>query len=302
MNALPYDLFIRYLVTRGIIELDAVNAELVRLCLPKITKEQLTVHYNLVNNHLPQHMLTQWEKRNYTSDFMQWMKVLEVSELWFYGSKEFRSKDYQWVKLVYDIHSDLTLRLAINALVMKGIKDSELCETINIKYAAMIKPIHLKLYRSAFWNPERMTRASWRSYLGKVETTEKLMIFTALTEDVEVVKTELGLPSRISLSDSLQYLLSSSYNKARFYLKQSSPTMNKEARHWITTVMQLADKYDKHRTGDIQDFGKTLQMEFEFVENEFPIPDPETLAQLKKESEERMKTGEDAENEGAGGV
>ena len=62
--------------------------------------------------------------------------------------------------------------------------------------------------------------------------------------------------------------------------------------------MNLADKYEKYRSADSSDFSKSLQMEFEYIDNEFPTPDESTLSLLndRLKSKEEKRTKEDEED------
>lgn len=288
MDSKPYDVFIRFLITKGAEVEGEVNEKLKELNLPEISAKAFMRHYETTLKLLPPAFLKQIEKQDFTTDFLKWMKVLGIEELWLL-EKPFRRQDHLWVKLVYDISTDPVLRININSLLVKGIKTDDLAELVGRKFSTLLKPHHVDLYRRVFFDPARMTRAAWRSYLGVLEPADRAIMFTALTEDINTLKTELGLPSITSLSDSLQYLFSSSYQKCRFYLKQTSPIANDEARKWISTTIHLADKYDKYKAGDVADFSKTLQMEFEFIDQEFPTPDAETLGYLKTEIDAKAK-------------
>ena len=119
------------------------------------------------------------------------------------------------------------------------------------------------------------------------------ILFTCFSENLETVKAALELPSKTSSSDILQFLLSQSYQKAKQYLRFSSPDTNEEARKWISQVIQLSDKYEKHRTGDVEDFGKSLQMEFDYIDTEFMTPDEQSIKELKETAEKLTKKEED---------
>ena len=219
------------------------------------------------------------------------MKVLDVKELWDY-EKPFKTSDYQYIKLLYDLHSDPRLRLTIGALLIKGVRAEDIVQMVNLKFASMLKAEHVILYEKFFWNHRRMTRKEWKEYLVDRDSFEKHILFLCFSEDIETVKAALELPSKTSSSDMLQYMLSQSFQKAKHYLKYNSPDQNAEAREWIKVTMSLSDKYEKHRTGDVEDFGKTLQMEFDYVESDFMTPDDQMLTdveQKKKDNEARER-------------
>lgn len=285
----PYDLYLRFLVTKGLHDTKEINEALEGLALPKVSDDEIDRQYHIVFDHIPKPVQKQIETQSHEGDFRRWMKMLEVDELWSFEKRYKRSED-QWLKLVYDIHSDPKLRLTLGAILMKGVKPSDVMQMVNLKYACMLREPHIEVYQKFFWNIQRMTRADWKRYLSHVDNYEKMILFTCLSEDVEAVKVALDLPSTSHVSEMLQYMMANAYAKAKHYLRSSSPATNGEARKWVDTTLKLVDKYQKHRTGDIDDFGKSLQMEFDYVASEFMTPDD----QMKSEMEAERKKLEEA--------
>jgi len=284
----PYELYVRFLVTKGYSNTASVNEDLARLGLHPISNSYWEKQFNLVHDLVPAPVSKQILEKKYYGEFYQWMKTLEVAPLWDY-EKAFFKAESRYTKLVYDIHMDPLMRLTINALLLKGSKHKDLAQDISFKFTSMVREPHLALYETFFWNVKRMTRGAWRNYLADCDDFEQSTLFIALTESLDILRTNLELPSKVSLSDNLQYLLTQSFTRAKRYLRLDTPDSNKEARNWIKTVMELADKYAKHRTGDMDDFGKTLQMEFDYIVEDFPTPDDAVVQELKQKSEMQKK-------------
>jgi hypothetical protein len=280
--AAPYDLFLRYLATTGIDNLDEVNAKLDDLNLPKLVgSSDFTTQLKLVFDSVPPGIASQIENKTYGPDFLNWMGVLEVKDLWL-GEKRFLDPTKKSIiKLVYDINQDHQLKTAINALLIKKTMLGDIVQTVSSKFSALIQEAHISIYTRFFFDPCRMTRKDWKSYLRACSVDEVKVYTLALTEPLDVVKTELGLPSKVSVCDSMQFLLSKAILKSKSYLNVATPEGNREARAWIDTVIKLSDKYEKYRSGDSDDFAKTLQLKFEFVDSEFAHPDDETVKELK---------------------
>jgi hypothetical protein len=298
--AVPYDLFLRFLATKNVVDLRDVNAALADLNLPEVRQAVFDVQYRQVSSTVPKGVLAQIENQSYSVDFMKWMRVLEVDALWAY-EKAFRDPVKRpVVKLTYDIHQDLQIRLVINALLIKGVPPADLLNSIRSRFASMLKEEHVALYRNFFFNPARMSRGDWKNYLAWLEPHEQHLYFLALTEGIDVVKTELELPAKVSVSDMLQHLLSKTFQKAKTYLALSTKESNEEARRFITLTVELADKYEKYRSGDSTDFGNALQMEFEFVDTDFPTPDGETLARLQAEIKAKEAKSKDKDMDAMG--
>ena len=281
----PYELYIRFLVTKGYEDLVELNTHLNELSIITIDQGYFDRIYNFVTDTVPKPTAKQIETQILEGDFLKWMKVLDVQELWLLD-KRFRTQENAYLKLVYDIHCDPKLKLTINALLTKGLIYKDICQAINHKFSSLLKEEHVTIYEKFFWNPKRMTRSSWREYLEDCEEHEKASLFITLTEDLDTVKTYLGLPSRVNVPQSLQFLLVTAYTKARHYLALSTKEANEEARAWIDKIVTLSDKYEKHSKGDVEDFSKVLQMEFEYVDSEFPTPDIAALEDIKRKEED----------------
>lgn len=279
----PYDLYVRFLVTKGAVSHEAVNILLDDLSLKHITEDEFEKQYSIVHDNVPKPISDQISNGKYEGSFLKWMNVLQVKELWEIEPK-FRTPETAKLRLIYDIHHDPILRVTLNALITKGQKVPDVVQDVNMKFAYMLSEAHVKLYAKFFWNPESMTRQKWREYLKLVSGNERNILFIALTEPIEALKTHLDLPTRLELSASLSTLLTNSYQKAKHYMRINTPDAGREARAWIGTTLAIADKYQKYSKADTGDFAKSIQMEFDYVQNEFITPDVELLAELQKKN------------------
>lgn len=289
MSRRPYDLYIRYLFTTGIDDVYVLNEKLEELGLDEISQEEFEVISDHVVDNVPKTVLAQIEKKKYSANFMKWMRYLKVDPLWPSDDPSHATD----LKLLYDIHTDRIYRLSLQALLIKNTPLSEIQQVLAAKFAANYKERHIALYREFFFDPSRMARHDWLEYLKDKTNHEKHIYFLALSEEIDVLKAELGLYANVSVSDELSRLLRKTLNKAHQYLKLSSKESNSEARAWIGTALSLAEKYEKYRSADSSDFSKSLQMEFEYVDNEFPTPDESTLSMLA----DRMKSKEEKRGE-----
>lgn len=281
--ALPFDYYIRFLASKGFDDVNDVNDHLKELNLSPITQACFEKQTDLIYRTLPKAVLRQLESKIYEGDYLKWMRVLEVQEFWA-GEKPFIIPEQKRIlNVVLSINDDPHLRLCMNGLLMKGVRGKDLCESVNPKFSAMFKEEHTKLYQKYFFDPQRMTRSDWKVYLKSCDNKEKHIYFTALSENIEILKTELELPTSVDTTAPLQFLLTKSYMKAKQYLELSTKEANAEARAWISQVMALTEKYVKYKASDTADFAKTLQMEFDFVDNEFATPDSDVLKELQLE-------------------
>lgn len=277
----PYEVYIRFLATRGMTDLNDVNSHLSSIGLPTITQDILDRAWNLIHSVMPKGIISQIESKLYSGDFIQSMGVLEVAEFWlveepFCGMSK-SSTDSKTIKpivsAVKDYLNDLNVKFAINALLIKNEDGEKISRALATKFSISMREKHVEIYRKYFFDPKRMRRSDWKRYLKELPPSERKLYFTALTEPLEVLKTELNLPATISVSNNLQWLLSKSIQKAKVFIDAGSAEANHEARAWIDQVVKLTDKYEKYRSGDQNDFSQALQMEFDFLKDEFDTPE-----------------------------
>jgi hypothetical protein len=285
----PYDLYVRFLVTKGVPGHQEVNDLLKEVSLKPISEDEFEKQYHIVHDNITKPISDQIANQKFEGAFLKYMGLLQVRELW-QIEKPFLTPETAKHRLVYDIHHDPIMRLTINALIMKNMAVPDIVQDINMKFSYMLRDEHVMIYKKFFWNPEIMTRASWKSYLPLCDGQEKATLFTALTEDLDTVKNFLELPSRVDVSGSLQNLLVQSYHKAKHYLKLNTVEGNREARAWVGTVLAVAEKHQKYSRADVGDFAKSIQMEFDYVTADFDTPDNELLKELQAKN---MPKGDD---------
>lgn len=293
MMAIPHELYLRFLATKGFDDLKKVNEELARLGIRAVQQKDLDKQWELLHSVAPKTIIEEIEKKTYSADFLPCMKVLEVEDLW-HAEPIAGAKTKNATKLVYDILQDPSLRITVNALLIKNVSIEEITRLMAAKFAAPYKETHYDIYRRFFFNASRMTRRDWKEYLTLCQENERRLYFTALTEGVETLKTELDLPAQISVSETLQWLLAKSFQKAKSSMRVNTPDANRETREWISQIAMLADKYEKHRSGDQGDFAKALQMEFDFVEEDFATPDSDLLEEFKASQKDIAESKKDS--------
>lgn len=302
--ATPYDLYVRFLVTKGAEDVESVNSNLAELNLPPIPDQAFDLQYAVVHDHVPAGIAAQITKKTYSVDFLKWMEILQVAELWQGEKTAFTGKDQELrgrIKLVYDVHQDPGLRMTINALLIKAVPARDLTQAINSKYASLLREVHIVVYEKFFFNPRQMTRAAWKNFIRAVQELNKreaAAYFVALSSPLDEVKTDLELPAKVSSSDSLQFIATKAFQKVKSALDTKTPEGDVAAQRWITTYLNVVDKYEKHRTGDQADFGNALQMEFEFINDEFLTPDPDVLKEITDKQRREDDNGKEKESAG----
>lgn len=282
---LPYNLYIRYLVTCGYDDVTTLNGELKKRGLRPVGQRDLDDQWELIQSTLPKRLVESLGKDKTSSEFLRYMKILEVDELWKAHPTLKDSAMQSSVKLVYSILLDTAMRVTINALLIKGLQIPEITRMVSTKFSTQITERQLGIYERYFCNARLMTRSAWKEYIKECGQSEKRVYFIALTESSEVLKTELDLPSLANVGDGLQWLFTKSLLKAKSYMDVGTPEADRAAVMWADQVVKLADKYEKYRSGDQNDFAKTLQMEFDFVDEPFETPDDTTYKEVSRKQD-----------------
>lgn len=283
----PHDVYTRFLLTTGAIYDEVCEAFKV-LRLPEPSGEDVSYQEDFLEKTLPPYVQDRIKNKAYHGDFLRWMKILEVDDLW-YLEKPFRLENRESrarAKLIVDVHEDPKLRLAINSLLIKGIPPKDLVNTIASKHTMFLKEEHVRAYSKIFFSVQSMTRKHWRQYIktcgDQGYKDEGYFYLLCLSEPLDVVKTELELTAKINSSEILQYLLSKAYSNTKDMLKRGNVESRKEALPWIDTVIKLVDKYEKYRSADASDFGSALQLEFSYIDNDFDLPDVGVLEEIQE--------------------
>ncbi|NBO09710.1 MAG: hypothetical protein EBV30_10310, partial [Actinobacteria bacterium] len=74
------------------------------------------------------------------------------------------------------------------------------------------------------------------------------------------------------------------------YSRMSTPQADGQARAWAKVGFDAGVKYEKFSASDVQDFAKTVQTEFDYIESDIPTVQPDMLSQIKPPDETLDKT------------
>lgn len=292
----PYDRYVRFLITSGESEIDQINESLSELGLFAISPLSFQAQLESIVTSLPDYIEKQRINKKFDYNYYRMMKPFDVQEAW--SLMQPFCKDHtiiettRLMRTVKDINYDIQMRFALRALIFKGCEPKDICQDLNTKFSFGLKEQHVELYKKYFWDPSIMLRKDWKDYLKLCGNYEKALMFNVMSSDTEIVKAELGLPTKISVTDTYQKLFAQIQLKVQQYMAVNSPETNSEARKWIKILTDVGDKYKKYEKGSMDDFGKLLQLEFQYTENDFPMPDEMTrkLVESKKPGQE-LKEG-----------
>lgn len=302
MRITPYDLYVKFLITRGCTDITRLNETLESQFFLKVDDDTFARHFRELKVSLPAPIFTMIQKNKPVGfAFLKAMEDLGLKHLWwaqpeYSGNHEATRKSFI---VAMDALEDPFVRICMRAILLKEQNDEDICTAINSKYATHLTPESVSIWRQFFWNPALMLRSDWRTYLSRVtDQTEKAALFVALSEGSEEVRAHLGLQARISTTDTLQFLASQSYAKAKHHLKGNDPNSAFEAMRWMNQTKATLGMLEKYKAGDLRDFSKELQMQFEFIETQYETPDEAVLREVKEKnpaSKEELSE-KDAEN------
>jgi hypothetical protein len=279
----PSDLYTRFLITKGFNKSEELSSEMAIFNLRPPDNASFERQIDLVYKTVPQQVVKQIETKKPGKDFLKWMEVLEVKPLWLCEQSFLDAAMKRKLTIVLGILDDQVLKMTVNTLLIKNVTPKDLVDLINLKFSAMMKEEYISFYRDFFFDPRRMTRKDWKIFLKGEKGKSLHLYFTALSDSIEVLKTELELPTTVNVTEPLQYLLMKSYQKAKLYLEHSTKEANSEARAWISQVNNLVDRYERYKTGDKADFAKQLQMQFDFIDEPFLTPEQLGIVTQSKE-------------------
>jgi len=81
--ACPYDLYLRFLVTKGMTDPKEVLAHLKEIGASRTLRdEDFEAQYDLVLKAVTRPVAEQIERQNFDGDFIKWARILEIPELW----------------------------------------------------------------------------------------------------------------------------------------------------------------------------------------------------------------------------
>ena len=289
MRTAPHSVYIRYLVTTGLTDNKKINKKLKELGLKPVDNGVIDDQQLYIMELLPDTAVKKFKSRakSKPKDWMRWMKIIGVQDMWYLDSRyrDFDIKKNEAASKSLDILHDKKLEVSINALLIKRMDISTITQTMNIRFQLDLTDLAIRTYRDYFFDHRKMDRSAWKAHLLECGDFEQHIYFMSLTEDVDSVKFELGLPSSVSVTEELGFLLKKSLQKSKQFLRSNTVSGGAEARRWITVSMSLADKYEKYRDADTTDFSNALELELVHDTDSFVMAD-EVLGKKFDDSEE----------------
>lgn len=282
MIRLPYENYLRFLITSGL-DFEETATHLKEIELVPCTSEYWNTQFDVLHEvKLPAKIKKCWENKNSKKpkSFERYMGAVGLAEAWS-DSKKLFSK-------ALDMAQDQDVSLTIGALLLRRTEKEEISAILLAKFSMNVTVEVLKLYEKYFFQVQIMSRTSWKSFLNSLEGFSKKVYYLALAGKDLKLRAELGLPNRISVSEHYQQLHIQAIERFKTLMDTNSPGADAMALKWASLAMSSGDKYEKLKLGDASDFGKDLQMEFEYVDTNFPGIGESDLDQIQ----ENVNTGE----------
>lgn len=296
---LPHERYIRFLITNGL-DLEDTNEHLqdkgLGICPMEgeDESEYWTTQYDLLHDSkIPKSIKAFWkkqDKKKLPKNFFSFMNTVGLKEAWMYNVG-----DEKIFTIAMDALEDEDVFLDLRCLLALRSPMDEVSALINGKYGMAFPRAAAEMFQSYFFETRIMSRGSWREYLATLPGEHKELIYKALVgRDVEL-RAELDFPNRISVSEHYQKLHIYAMEKFNTYRKSADSTADQNAIKWAQIAMSSGDKYEKLKLGDTADFSKDIQMEFDYIDADFPMIGEETLEEIKE-----AKTGEQKEDDDDG--
>lgn len=243
-------------------DFDAAEDRIEGLIFPPITKRNLT-------------------RNMYTAQDRAIMKKYGYEEIYLRRMDQDTWKP-QW-EMVGKMLNHPVMRLAVDCCLVSGFEQDKLVELLPIQFNIAIDLGALELYTKYFFDHANMDKGGWRYYLRLLQedvySYERL--FAALTKPKDEVLYMVGLPTSAQFGNFLKNVLATANYKFRYYARHNSPEADKAAEKWAKIGFKAGELDDKFSKGDMTDFAKFVQTDFEYIESDFKTIEPEMLGSVK---------------------
>lgn len=197
----------------------------------------------------------------------------------------------QWEE-VGKILRNPVLRIALDVGILCRYSLDELSQILPSTFHEQLTEDGIDLYCKYFFDHKAMTKADWRVYLRLYSTIPHAYIryHAALTKNRDEALFLAGLPTRANFSDFLKTVMGTASYKFQHYSRMATPQADGQARAWAKVGFDAGVKYEKFSASDVQDFAKTVQTEFDYIESDIPTIQPDMLTQIKPPEDLESKT------------
>jgi hypothetical protein len=174
------------------------------------------------------------------------------------------------------------MRVALDVCTITGVEQEKIAIILPQTFKVEFAEPAIDLYKKIFGNFESFSKQDWTDYLARLKDDQYVYvrIFSALTKPKDEALLLCGLPAEKAFSDFLKNVLASASYKYNYYARQNTPEADAEARRWAKVGFEAGEKFEKYGAGDVSDFAKLVQTEFEYVTPEIETLDQAVAQQL----------------------
>lgn len=179
------------------------------------------------------------------------------------------------------------LRIAIDVGILCRYSFDELSQILPSSFHEQLSEAGIELYTKYFFDYKSMTKGDWRVYLRISAAIPYAYIryHAALTKPRDEALFLAGLPTRANFADFLKTVMGTAAYKFQHYSRMSTPQSDNQARAWAKVGFDAGVKYEKFSASDVQDFAKTVQTQFDYIESDIETIQPDMLTQIKPPEE-----------------
>lgn len=276
----PYDLFLRFLVTRKA----DVNLTLERLGLPELTETEV-LDKSVLAYPMPKSVRSfyQAEAGSEIEDkeaFIEWTHGHNVRELWEI-QPEYKHSDLRKLtanstdmKDACDIFATPRIRTAFSLLVLQKFTTDEIVDTIGGHFELSLSAASINLAIKYFFDFTRLSPQDLHHLIHTLpaEQRDQYQLATK-AQSREYTEFVIGKLPKLTFEEILHDIMVNSYYKFKSLVDQ--PLMDGMAQQWAVMAMNAGEKKARWTKGDRTDIVEDIQLRFNFDQPEFP-----TLAQL----------------------
>lgn len=193
--------------------------------------------------------------------------------------------DAAWDLLAIPAHRNVLDSLIIQNERYRGQKRGEIFDVMKARFDIGITDAVLDLYTRLFFNMRRVGKEEWIHYLRACSPTRKEMLLLASNSDDEArLRHRLGAAPTWSYPELLAEVMATSIFKFRDHQGDNSP---QKALQWGKMLMEAGDRREKYKSQDIKDLRKDLQLEFDYLDMQFPSIEDVESGRLDAEIDKR---------------
>lgn len=185
--------------------------------------------------------------------------------------------------VVTNILSDPSLRIAVECATIAGISTSDLVGMVQAGYKTVLTEEGITLFLDLYFDTTGLGKKEWRDFLSLAAAYNSLVYdkyFAALTKTKDQVMFLIGLPTKAAYADFLKNVLATASFKFKEYADTNTPDHDEYARKWAKIGFDAGARFDKYSSGDITDFARSIQTEFEYEEDVVDTLPPELMSQV----------------------